>query len=266
MAKKIKKEAPKPSSPAWMATFSDLMALLLTFFVLLFSFSTMDAAKWANIVSAFTGSEWILPGSGLLPAPDLSALMSRPDEIYLPSSVTDNAETAEADGEWEQLLDMLGLFNTEAGGIFADVIGEQNFITVRLADSLLFVSGQATLRNDSIPHLAELYHAISGSMHIIGEVRIEGHTCDLPLRPNPQFRDNWDLSQARADVVGRYLFSLGLDEYITVMVGRSQYRPLVPNDSLEGRAANRRVDIVLVRDETRRPVLHVNDIPPSLWP
>jgi chemotaxis protein MotB len=266
MAKKVKKEAPKPSAPAWMATFSDLMALLLTFFVLLFSFSTMDAAKWASIVSAFTGSYSIFDGAGLLPAPDLSALRSDPRDIYLPSDVTEGAESIEADDPWDMLLNELGLFALEAGGISqVSVTGDQQFITLRLEDALLFVSGMAELRNDSIPMLGRLWDVVSSSLHIIGEMRVEGHTCDLPLSPRSAFRDNWDLSQARANVVGRHFLSLGMDPRKLEMVGRSEFHPIELNDSLEGRAANRRVDIVLVRDITRRPAHHVDEIAP-LWP
>ena len=269
MAKKVKKEAPKPSSPAWMATFSYLMALLLTFFVLLFSFSTMDASKWASIVSAFTGSYSILPGMGLLPLPDLSSLQVAPGEIYLPSDVTEGAEAIEADDDWMLLLNDLGLFSMEAGGLSHVVVtGDQEFITLRLADALLFESGVAVLRNDSLPMLGMLWDTIRDSMHIIGELRVEGHTCNLPLRPNPTYRDNWDLSQARANRVGRYFMELGLQElHKLTMVGRAEFHP-VPggnNDTLEGRAANRRVDIVLVRDETNRPTLHVNEFMPPLW-
>jgi chemotaxis protein MotB len=251
-----------------MATFSDLMALLLTFFVLLFSFSTMDAGRWASIVSAFTGSFSILPGSGLLPAPDLSAMMHRPEEIYLPSDITEDAMDSGAASEWELVFDRINLFAVEAGGISGvTVTGNQEFITLRLEDALLFESGLANLRSDSLPMLARLWDVIRDSMHIIGEVRVEGHTCNLPLRqPNVQgFQDNLDLSAARALRVARYFLSVGMDPAKVEPVGKSEYWPIATNDTLEGRAANRRVDIVLVRDQSRRPVHHVDEITRPFW-
>ena len=261
MAKKIKKEAPKPSSPAWMATFSDLMALLLTFFVLLFSFSTMDMAKWASIVSAFTGSYSIQPGFGLLPLPDLSSLQVKPGDIYLPGEVTDNAMDAGASSDWEELFDILSMFSVESGGVSQVVVlGTQEYITIRLPDALLFESGLAVLRVDSQPRIRDIWAIIRNSMHIIGTIRVEGHTCDIALRPNAAFRDNWDLSQARANVVGRFLFDLGLEGNKAEMVGRGEFYPLYPNDSLANREKNRRVDIILVRDLTASAVIPADDL------
>jgi len=251
MAKKIRKEAPKPSSPAWMATFSDLMALLLTFFVLLFSFSTMDASKWQAIVSAFTGAYSILDlGSGVMPAPDV-ALISNPSADSVPTDWIEDAMDLIAAGDWEILINDLGIFaESYSGTAEVQVYGHPEYILIRFPDALLFQPGMANLSDDARVMLSGLYEQIITSFRLLSEFRIEGHTCDLPLRPGARYADNWELSEARAAAVRRYLIGIGLPEEggKILSTGRGEWSPIADNGTLEGKEANRRVDIVLWRD------------------
>jgi len=249
MAKKIKKEAPKPSSPAWMATFSDLMALLMTFFVLLFSFSTMDASKWAAIVSAFTGAYSVLDlGSGLMPMPDVS--MTDAYDIT-PPDLIDQSMTSIAAGDWDIFINALEVFAEDySGDTEVTIIGHPEYILVRFPNDLLFEPGMANLGDSAREMLAKLYEQVEPAIGLLSEFRIEGHTCDMPLRPGARYEDNWELSGARATSVRKYLTQVGLDETdgIILATGCGEFRPIADNGTLEGREANRRVDIILWRD------------------
>ena len=242
----------------WMDTYGDLVTLLLTFFVLLFSFSTIDAAKWESLVGALSGTT-----SMNIPALNPEMAMERPiglimtteDATSMPEQAEDNVEdVTQVDAgnteleleNFKELYIRIDTFITE-NNLFADIFVdyEDYTIIVRFADNVFFESGQADILLESQPILDYMAVLLSDNLNRIARINIEGHTDNVPIN-TAQYPSNWELSVSRAVNTLRYLLDtklIGTD--IISAVGYSEYHPVKPNDTIEGRAANRRVDFVV---------------------
>ncbi|HAM36336.1 MAG TPA: hypothetical protein DEB40_03930 [Elusimicrobia bacterium] len=111
---------------------------------------------------------------------------------------------------------------------------------------ILFDSGSATLKESSTPHLIKLGESLA---EIPNPIQIEGHTDNVPLSNNKKFVSNWELSSARAFAVLRALEISGLPPYRLSAIGYGEFRPVQPNDTEEGRSANRRIEVNIMRLE-----------------
>lgn len=193
-------------APGWSLTYGNLMVALVSFFVLMLSGGDIGGLPAAE------GQE-----QQSLPVASLSSIKRR---------IT---ATLEANGALE-----LVQFETSADG----------GLIVRLDAGATFGSGSAEIMQGAVPAL----DAVGGVLSQVGNsVRVEGHTDDIPMRPTPQYPDNWALSGARANVVLRYLH-----DYYQIASGRlsvagyADSHPVAPNSTPQGRAKNRRVDIVVL--------------------
>lgn len=240
--KRIKKTAESSGSPGWMATFSDLMTLLLTFFILLFSMSSVSDAKFneasASMTLAFTGQDGILPAeTAVVPdskvnQEDTEGVKKTGDEIP--------PELVEMYEKMEQLLQEQGMDTTI--GIKVDSEG----IYLDIKDSILFSSGSAEIvgsGKDTLDNLAELIQEVEN------EVIIEGYTDNVPIK-SAQYESNWELSTSRAVSVLRYLSEeKSVNPARLSARGYGEHRPIVANDSAKNKAENRRVNIVILYEE-----------------
>lgn len=216
-------------SPVWMITFSDLMSLLLTFFVLLFSMSNISADKFDNVAASFqsvlsgSNSESILDGhDGIL---ELSEVLTRNEEMY------------------KKVSEYVG---NESLGSNVSVSMNRKGVFVELKEAILFEPGRADLKAEGIEVLQQLKGLIN---EFDNEIMIEGYTDDVPMS-SARYPTNWELSTARAVSVVRYLIDVeNIDPERLSAVGYGEYRPIVANDSLENRASNRRVNILIIFDE-----------------
>lgn len=215
-------------APAWVVTFGDLMSLLLTFFVLLLSFSRMDddeeqEGSVSNDASESGGAE-----------SDLESLAAAA------ASLADALE-----GSLENALDV----EEDATGYI-----------IRLDGSAVFDQGQGTLRPEGVLLLRALQPAVLG---FGGEILVEGHTDDKPFPGRgPGVDDgNWQLSYDRAHSVVRHLHEqLGIGLSRIGVVARGPSRPRASNKTEEGRAQNRRVEIVLLKPMGERgPTVQMAD-------
>ncbi len=216
-------------APAWMATFADLSTLLMTFFVLLLSFANMDVVKFremAGSVKDAFGTQVENPGSF--------------------EERSDTAVTIQLSEEENRTIDMM-----QMGEQIRKTVEEQdleNKTDIKVDDSgviltvdgtFMFDGGSAELKPEFEKFLAEIAKIIEENDYPLA---IEGHTDNIPIK-SPIYPSNWELSSARATAVLRYL----IDKYKVpakrlMAVGYSDTRPLVPNDSPENRAKNRRVE------------------------
>jgi chemotaxis protein MotB len=124
-------------------------------------------------------------------------------------------------------------------------VGENKIRIVFLAP-VLFDSGSAYMKTDSMPALQNLVQSLSD---IPNPVQVEGHTDDRPLGPGSKFDSNWELSAARAFAVLRFLEVNGIPQQRLSAIGYGEFRPAGPNDTPEGRATNRRIEINIMRRE-----------------
>lgn len=260
MAKR-KEEAPPPGSPAWMNTFSDLMNLLLCFFVLLFSMSTVDAQKFELIVSSFSQSFSIFTagataiGDGLLISNGVSQLNELDDYVSSMGKTadgeTENDESIEA---MTEALDAEKLKKSEElAEKIEEAMEEQNlekevdmevtsqYVQLSLKGALLFDSGSDQLKEEALPILDKLGLILERYAESV--IEIEGHTDNVPIS-SARFADNNELSSARALSVFKYFSEkTTLDPAMIKHSGRGEYVPVADNSTSEGRAKNRRVEI-----------------------
>jgi len=125
-------------------------------------------------------------------------------------------------------------------------------MTVKLKDKILFASGSAALNKDgkaALDAVADAFKGMTGK-----NVIVAGYTDDVPTGKSG-FKDNWDLSTARAISVVRYLQSKDVPPELLGAAGFSQYRPLAPNDSADNRSANRRIEIALTAADYTPPTV-----------
>ncbi len=259
MAKKKQEEAPK-GSPAWMATFSDLMNLLLCFFVLLFSMSSIDAAKFEQVVasfnetfSVFTGGATAI-GDGILISNGVSQLNELDEYINSTgkmddgqivdddvASVKEKMEEAQLE-ESEQLAEQIQeAVDEKEMGSEIDIEFTSQYVQLTLKGALLFDSGSTLLKEEAKPVLDQVGLVLE--RYAGGTIEIEGHTDNVPMS-GAKYSNNDELSSGRALSVFDYLLSVtNLDPATVKHAGRGEYVPIADNSTPEGRTRNRRVEI-----------------------
>lgn len=250
MAAKRKPDEPKAGAPEWMTTYGDLVTLLLCFFVLLYAMSNVDQAKFAALAASFAGNpktimesgaaEGIMDslGNGIIEMPDISR-----------ETEQERADEAKRNREAQkELQNMASDFKTYlAENNLQDKVEIEltdRYIKLNLPEDVLFDSASAELKPKALPILDIISDALTeypGS-----DVNVEGHADNRPIH-TIQYKNNWYLSSARATEVTIYLVDKkGIDPDRIVPVGYGEYKPVASNDTPEGRAKNRRVEIVII--------------------
>ncbi len=260
------RSAPAAGAPNWLVTFADLMTLLLTFFILLLSFSNLDTEKYKAIAYSMSrafGLSWIEapPGGptqaphapiGPLesPAPAPEATAPEPADVPAPEPPL---TAPEVDTRGQTPTDALGaLLITGLEDAVAreqvQVTWDADQVTLRFSEKVTFPSGTAELMDDIKPLMTDIAAILS---RCEGEIRVMGHTDDRPVQTGA-YRSNWDLSAARAvSVVHELVRDRRLDAGRVLAVGRAETVPLVPNTSEANRARNRRVEIQILHPRCR---------------
>jgi len=252
---KRKEDPPKPGA-AWMNTFADLMNLLLCFFVMLFSMSSMDSSKFEEMAASFTDSFSIFSGggasigNGILISNGVSQLNELDQYINSMGYSSEKTDTEDAieKAEGEQMK-----ASEELSELVEEMLKEQNlgrdvdlnltsqYVSLTLNGSLLFDSGSDTIKEDSYEILDKIGVILQKYADSI--IEIEGHTDNVPIHTS-KFKDNNELSSARALSVFEYLADhTNLDPALIKHSGRGEYVPIADNSVPEGRAKNRRVEI-----------------------
>lgn len=256
MAKK-QEDVPSPGAPAWMATFGDLMNLLLCFFVLLFSMSTVDAKKYELVAASFSNTFSIFQaggeaiGDGMLIGNGVSQL-NQLDQYFTSMGKSEEGEE-ELKGAMEE-IQAEKLKESEAlAEKIAEALGEQDigaeididftseYVQLTLNGALLFDSGKASLKEESLPLMQKIGTILERYSESI--IEVEGHTDNVPIS-NFEFGNNDELSSFRALSVFNFIISnTGIDPSVIKHSGRGEYVPIADNATPEGRAKNRRVEI-----------------------
>ncbi len=260
MAKKRQEDPPK-GSPAWMATFSDLMNLLLCFFVLLFSMSTIDAQKFELLAASFNQTFSIFDagataiGDGVLVSNGVSQLNELddyinstgrdnegdviPDDLETAVEKVDEAKLEESEEMAELIEESLKEANLDKE---VDIEFTAQYVQLTLNGALLFDSGSVELRQESLPMLTQIGRILE--RYAKSTIEIEGHTDNVPMRGNGKYSNNDELSAGRALAVFYYLEdNTTLDMSFVKHAGRGEYIPIADNSTPEGRQMNRRVEI-----------------------
>ena len=262
MAKR-KEQPPAPGSPAWMATFGDLMNLLLCFYVLLFSMSTIDAEKLKQVAESFSQTFSVFNsgataiGDGLLISNGVSQLNELDKYINSTGKPAESEVESEEVNEYENLAGMLEAEQLKASEELAEKISESLFesnlndvvnvefnsqyVQLTLKGALLFDSGKATIRTDALPVVEKI--AVILNRYATNIIEIEGHTDNVPMY-GTKYSNNEELSCGRALAVYSYMMdNTTLDAANFKYSGRGEAVPVADNSTPEGRAKNRRVEI-----------------------
>lgn len=257
MARKQKK-ASSSGSPAWMATYSDLMSLLLTFFVLLFSMSAVSeeqfkaVAESLRVALAGSSNDSILEDSGSSIS-DLNASDIEEVEQISPEDMT--VENPESSAQSESVIpeEVQELYETAnqymvENGIESDltISRDAEGVYIDIQESILFTSGSADITTSG----EETLGTLSGLFDLFNnKIVVEGYTDNVPMN-TAKFPSNWELSTGRALAVLRYLSEQsGVAPERLSAKGYGEHSPVVPNDSDENRALNRRVNVIIMHED-----------------
>lgn len=266
MAKKRREEPPSGGNAPWMNTFADLMNLLLCFFVLLFSMSTVNAEKFEMIVTSLQSSFSILPSGGATISDNGQMIgagisqLEQLDTYYKQEANSESEQDTNSDGsnqsdksvqeayeeqalaESEQMAEQIETQAQESGiQNQVEVDFNAQYVLLTLNGALLFDSGSAEIREDAYP-LVDKIGAILNNYNA-NIIEIEGHTDNVPISGG-KFENNNVLSMYRALSVADYIRQITtLNPGLLKSSGRGDYVPVADNTTPEGRARNRRVEI-----------------------
>lgn len=237
MAKKAK--APEKPSTAWQGTYGDMITLMLCFFVMLYDPTEVDITTMATITQSLQMSETTTTTGGLsLSTGQLADLGNNVNS--LPS-----LEKGKSLGTAKKKA--VSLFAPDVKSNKITITSDERGLIITLLSDNFFDEGSAELNinetRDTLLRLADFFN----SDELKGRrFRIEGHTDSTPVDPDSQFPSNWELSATRAVNVLHYLADYGVRENDFSVAGYADTRPKFSNDTAEGRAYNRRVDIIIL--------------------
>jgi len=239
------KSAPdKQNTTGWLTTFNDLVTLLMVFFVLMFSMSTIDAEKMADFQYALQSGLGILE-EGIRVGVQIKEEQPIVDMSHIKTQAEGGIKTTDVKAMQRELAKALESLDS---GINIDVIFTEQGARLGFDNAVLFELGQAVINPQGYPFLNELAAVMKKMSY---PIRIEGHTDNVPIH-TWQFPSNWELSTARAvNVVKYFSETCGIDPRRLSAVGYGESKPLVANDSPQNRAKNRRVEIVLIKEDMR---------------
>lgn len=226
------KKPPEPpkGAPAYMSTWGDMCTLLLCFFVMLLAMSTVDPAKFNVAASSFQNAL-----SGVLESYP-SVMITK--DILIPRLGGDEQNKRMA---VDAALKIKEVVRKEGLEDAVKVKVTESGIAVKLSDPIGFDIGESEIKPELIPTLKGICEIINKVPST--QIRVEGHTDDLPIK-SYKFPSNWELSSSRALNVVKFMASNGRIEPSRLSaIGYGEYRPLVPNTSVENRKMNRRIEI-----------------------
>ena len=258
--KRREKKQPK-GSPKWMTTFSDMMTLILVFFILLFSMSSIDAARFEAVAESFKNRMIFdgFPSTLSMDNPTENSNLNQNQEgatdfkNNLFDEETEDLDESQSGNTEDNLenLENLDKLLAEVKGYLEenqldDVISanrtDQGVVLI-LQERILFDTAEANIKVEGEPFLEKIGLLLD---NIPNEVRVEGHTDNRPIS-TAEYPSNWELSAARASSVIRNIINThNLDDNRFIAVGFGDTRPIVPNNSVENWRKNRRVEIVIL--------------------
>jgi len=210
----------------WLITYADLITLLLAFFVMMYAISKQDAEKYRSVSkhlkAIFLSHSSTVEGGGV-------RAQERMDENeILRGEIEKGIEELKA----SKGLNQISVFIDERG------------IVIRILDRAFFDEGRAELKENAKRTINKIAPIIK---RVPNHVRIEGHTDNVPIC-NAEFKSNWELSVRRATEVVRYFIEKAqIPPQRLSASGYAEFRPVAPNDTPEGRALNRRIEIIILK-------------------
>lgn len=252
MAKKKHHEEGHVNHERWLVSYADMITLLMVLFVVLFAMGRTDEVKMealrtslqrAFAVEVLRGAEPTSlkgsSGSSIIPA--VVPLAVTQEVMAVTGQTVSDPQLAAALHEVREALVQVPIPADTSGTV--EVGASREGLVISLAGNMLFDSGKSDLKPRGMTLLDTLAERLKTMPN---EIRVEGHTDSIPIA-TPLYPSNWELSSARATTVGRYLAEhRDVAPTRLIAAGYGEFRPIAPNDSREGRARNRRVDLVVL--------------------
>lgn len=246
MAKKKKQEDPPLGAPLWMATFADMSTLLLAFFIMLLSFSSIQESKFQEAVASLQGA------LGVMMSPQT---VIEQEQVLIPTPTESDIQ------EVLQEVQKIRISLAEEGlEDQLEISLEKDGIAISIASPFLFEPAKAEMRGDGKKVVDGLGVVLR---KVPNRVRVEGHTDNVPIKTD-EFPSNWELSSARAIAVLKALRNTGVASDRLSATGFGEFHPVASNANEAGRARNRRVQILVEYRE--QEVAKATDAPGGVDP
>ena len=246
MARPHKRRIVHENHDRWMISYADFVTLLFAFFVVMYSISSVNDEKYKTFSNSLNiaFARQPIAASGVVETQDmrLKALVDR--------------RTARLGEQQRKMQERMKILANGLGGVMAPLISQRSVsinqtrrgVVIDISASTLFRTGEAALQPGALQVLRQVAAVLSSEELAI---EVEGHSDDIPIA-TAQYPSNWELSSARASSVARMLIDNGVEAKRLAVVGLASNQPLVPNDSAENRARNRRVIVTIMSPNGER--------------
>jgi len=240
-------------APGWMATFADLVTLLMCFFVLLFAMSSTQQESFKELVQSLKSALGVqqVPEAGtreglMMPvpeAPEEASEEKKPEAVDEVGAMVQK-EVDEIVSNVRELI----MFNQLGGMVKVD--GDERGATITISDVILFPPGESTMNQDGLNIMKKIATVLAQFNY---HIKIAGHTDNTPIH-TAKYPSNWELSANRACEVVRFLAKAGIDPAQMSAEGYAEFKPIAQNSTPESRAQNRRVEIVYERRQIEETI------------
>jgi chemotaxis protein MotB len=236
-----KREEKEPNHERWLLTYSDLITLLMIFFIVMYSFSNIDKEKYRQVVYGLNKAMGSGGGKNIIGNEGNVGVDQQNDVIN-----TDFVDPQEVN-KLEEVKNAVDKYLNESGLIDSvETKIEERGLVLSFRDSLFFDSGKADIKPEQAKKLIEIGKILNQPIISDSYIRVEGHTDNVPISTY-LFKSNWDLSVIRASNVSQLLINQsGIKPERISAAGYGEFRPKASNGTDAGRAANRRVDILIM--------------------
>ena len=243
----MKKRVHHANHERWLISYADFITLLFAFFVVLFASSQADKKKQAQVAeavkAAFTEMGVFDPASKTLSISHEGGAASNAPSKPIPLPAVPQTLDQIKKSIDKLVSDQVGQGRLPSGSVTTRITPDG--LVISLHDAGFFASGSTDVNPGSLHILSTIVDALPNRA-----VRVEGHTDNVPIH-TLQFATNWELSTARASAIARFIIEKGrFDPALLSAAGYAEFHPVAKNDTEAGRTENRRVDIILLTDQT----------------
>lgn len=253
--RKVESDPPPEGAPEWMVTYSDLVTLLLCFFVLLYSMATISTEKFEQINRSLQMTFKSSANADKLDTnigKDPTTLLQNPDEDKDKKEKDHEREQDEEEKaiedvdlseELKELVEKLEELILELNlGEYIEVLDKDNSIVLRINSIILFDLGDALIKEDAIEPLTRIGFLLNT---LPADILVQGHSDDLPIN-TAIYPSNWELSSRRSTNIVRFLVERSaVNPDNLTATANAEFQPIAPNDTPENRQKNRRIDVVI---------------------
>jgi len=248
MARK-KKHEKEPNHERWLVSYADFITLLFAVFVTLYAMSQTDKKKVEEVMASMASSFGFAASPASKPSVIEMGAMNIIPSLNKSASIPRRGKSRGGEQDFKATKASIEAYLLKNGAqTKVDVSITQRGLVVSLKEAGFFDSGSANIKHSSLSLLNDVLGSLANYSN---RIRVEGHTDNVPIS-SPAFPSNWELSTARATNVLQYLMKQEFEPVQMSAAGYGQYHPVADNSTEEGRGKNRRMDIVLLSEQSER--------------